>query len=505
MPPAPRDEVRDEVAKLVVEIHRARATARSVYMLKQGSIDEAVRRLDRATTRLDQLGDSEASYAAFVRAYYLQPAFGNPQRTFDDAASRAIALGRKYREDHALVLVLSIQIKSLIGQDKLDAAIALQHEMELVSERGGQPPALRPLSEVAAAKYDWNEVLRLASMEPAFTPWQHWPLVEVPTQTVALAMLGRFDDALATARNEVARIETLWPHESIASLEAHRILAEWMLRTSRPPNEVLAVLEPTIAAAEQIGAAVATSLTSLRMFSIAASIRAGKLEGLDGMATKAAGSEAWRNVVGWAAQLGLSDVVRVARLHLSKSRLDEDVDVAAFGSLGELDRAAMIVRARPPFDPRHPDPAWLYVAIADAKKVSSSPFEIWARTNDPGAALAIAYYRQDWRAVVEIAKHSPDLSKTASETDVYVAVSFIELGEPMRAIPLLERFLKVCIESSLDAGFAETMFPLARALWDTGGDRERAKRLATLALSHVLPGNRAELAPQIQTWIATHP
>jgi tetratricopeptide (TPR) repeat protein/tRNA A-37 threonylcarbamoyl transferase component Bud32 len=82
----------------------------------------------------------------------------------------------------------------------------------------------------------------------------------------------------------------------------------------------------------------------------------------------------------------------------------------------------------------------------------------------------------------------------------------VALGRPRDAIEPLEHALQIRRKADSDAGrLGETEFALAKALWDSRRDPDRAQRLARQALEHyaTLPGvdkARSEIA----TWLAAH-
>ncbi|MDY7229507.1 serine/threonine-protein kinase [Hyalangium rubrum] len=73
-------------------------------------------------------------------------------------------------------------------------------------------------------------------------------------------------------------------------------------------------------------------------------------------------------------------------------------------------------------------------------------------------------------------------------------------GKPAEALPLLERALKHVYRKDAD----DVRFALARALWDTGQDRTRARALATEVQEH---WQRQAIAPKLaeaSRWLAAH-
>jgi eukaryotic-like serine/threonine-protein kinase len=87
------------------------------------------------------------------------------------------------------------------------------------------------------------------------------------------------------------------------------------------------------------------------------------------------------------------------------------------------------------------------------------------------------------------------------------AVADIErrLGRPARALGPLERALKIVESQELEPGVvARTRFALAQTLWETGGDRDRALRLAQLARDAFLAlGEQEKVAlDEVRQWLS---
>jgi serine/threonine protein kinase/Tfp pilus assembly protein PilF len=82
-----------------------------------------------------------------------------------------------------------------------------------------------------------------------------------------------------------------------------------------------------------------------------------------------------------------------------------------------------------------------------------------------------------------------------------IGLTYLSLGKPEQALPPLERALKLREQSPGYPGkLAETRYALARALWGTSRDRERAVLLATSAMEGVAADDpmRAEIAQWLQ-------
>jgi serine/threonine-protein kinase len=126
-----------------------------------------------------------------------------------------------------------------------------------------------------------------------------------------------------------------------------------------------------------------------------------------------------------------------------------------------------------------------------------------------GDLLMLQSRWQDAAAIYERA--IPVLEKSQGAGDALAsAVSSlcrvrVELQEPARALAPLERLASKLGEQPADVRIA-IQFSLARALWNTGGDRARARELATHAFTGartIADASRDDLA-QMQRWLASH-
>jgi eukaryotic-like serine/threonine-protein kinase len=84
------------------------------------------------------------------------------------------------------------------------------------------------------------------------------------------------------------------------------------------------------------------------------------------------------------------------------------------------------------------------------------------------------------------------------------------LGRPERAVPTLRRALELAEEGDLEPELPRVRFALARALWDSGGDRKRAIALAAL-VAHAKPhaegkdagGHDDQLRRRAASWLTS--
>ncbi|MBI5544687.1 MAG: tetratricopeptide repeat protein [Deltaproteobacteria bacterium] len=88
------------------------------------------------------------------------------------------------------------------------------------------------------------------------------------------------------------------------------------------------------------------------------------------------------------------------------------------------------------------------------------------------------------------------------------AIAYLGLAAPAKALPLLERALRIVrAKPPGNTGrLGQVEFALARALWDLGEERERAHGLAVAAKEHYAeqPGEEATLK-KVEEWLVRHP
>jgi serine/threonine-protein kinase len=84
-----------------------------------------------------------------------------------------------------------------------------------------------------------------------------------------------------------------------------------------------------------------------------------------------------------------------------------------------------------------------------------------------------------------------------------MGASKLAQGLPSAAIPLLSEALEIRRQPGSDAVLlADTQFALARALWQSNGDRTRARDLATAAGETYRTERRAQPERTVETWLA---
>ena len=77
------------------------------------------------------------------------------------------------------------------------------------------------------------------------------------------------------------------------------------------------------------------------------------------------------------------------------------------------------------------------------------------------------------------------------------------LGRAQDAVNELE--LALALRGNEPVPRADTRFALARALWELGKERGRARELATQAQADYQAGGRKEKDAEVERWLASHP
>ncbi len=109
------------------------------------------------------------------------------------------------------------------------------------------------------------------------------------------------------------------------------------------------------------------------------------------------------------------------------------------------------------------------------------------------------------RALALREKHSPPGHPDLFESLVGVGRSQVALNAPAQAVAPLERALALAGSPRIaPETAADVRFLLARALWDAGTGRERARELATRAHEALLQAHKAPEAAQVTAWLEAH-
>src|SRR5262249_33618905 len=108
------------------------------------------------------------------------------------------------------------------------------------------------------------------------------------------------------------------------------------------------------------------------------------------------------------------------------------------------------------------------------------------------------------RALKAHGRGADDVSVVASLGGIGRA--WLDLHQPDRALDVLERGYRLAgTTETAPVDRALVAFPLARALWDSGRDRTRARQLAKEALDTLSRSPATRDAARARAWLANHP
>jgi hypothetical protein len=498
MPPAPPASARDEVSRLVTEMHRARADARTQFNAgrKEGA-EAALARLDATTRRLDQLGVSIAAQSAALHAWYAMSIAGSDPSRLPQARTslaRSLEIGTKYREDRfvALTYDIAVHLENEHG-GSAEKVVELRAKADEALARAGDPR--NPLHDTVMADlvkgdYEHAELaIRIQRANPGELV-HHWNPSSNNNELVALLQRdGRYAEAVHAVRATIANHSGWFRGDhwlNVEDLETLGTAQFW----AGDPKGAQATFDAASAMRERIGGAkVQPSVLTSRLFTAHALQRTDLRDAAARawIATWVKSGDPWLYLAGFAAdqmQFSLAEWA-IAQAASGPERDSASVEIAKLrdgrrGTLSELR----------PVDPAAPAPQQLetlggnITVLIDARR--------WA---DARAAIE--------RASGLFVQIFPGRESPAAFKALLGRV-LAELGELGRAIPLLERALYEIARFDHQAEWlvSPTAFALARAI--SAGDPKRARRLAELARSH--DGEyRAEERAAITAWLAAHP
>ena len=205
---------------------------------------------------------------------------------------------------------------------------------------------------------------------------------------------------------------------------------------------------------------------------------------------------------------------------------------------GDFDRArslseASVALREKVLGPDHPDVAiglgQLSFMLADAGQpepalaAANRAIDIFTKHGDPdGFQLAVILANQ-CDALNALARYADAEKSCNSSIRIFYqqqpnpphpesAYPFRGLGEsklgqsqPAAAIDFLRNALHICAPDRCDQVLvADTNFALARALWDSGGDRTKAHALTTAAIASFETGHRPTRARAVEAWLEGH-
>jgi tetratricopeptide (TPR) repeat protein len=145
------------------------------------------------------------------------------------------------------------------------------------------------------------------------------------------------------------------------------------------------------------------------------------------------------------------------------------------------------------FGPQHRDVARSLVALGHLALSEGKP------------ADAVPTYLRS----LAIYEKTPDVSDSERAFPLTgLGRAYVALGQAVKALAPLERAIALReSQPSDDADLGETRFTLARALWESGGDRARARRLAEGALETYTHAGApsAKARAEVEAWLRSHP
>ncbi len=549
-PPGSRPEQRAEITRLLIEINRLRADARASQNAGQpDGLEPALARLEEISNRLEVLGAPVAAEAAALHAHYFLPvALADPKRI--PAMRRAIATALRraeaIRDDRTLtfayVLLARLEMAPVDRDDaKVDDAL---DRAEAGYNRAGRPRLWNGRTpdsvrvDVLALRGQLEQAMALHPNEPRTD--EALPLL--------LARLGRHAEAIASTRGQLDTARaTFGPiHTSTARIDG---LLEHALARSGDVDGALAEADRIFEVHRELHASAAT-LKNDRFWQLVYAMRLGRTE----LAAKAAvamvrGEAAandtpltaieWSQIADMAIGLGAIELLRVAL----DREVDPSVEVNGGGDwidtrayvdfmIGDL--ASMVEHALrvAPFPSN--------VTITQAS-FRGAPWDLALADVAAGrrsaaeaklSALALVHYASDdvaaggtignrevlaalgrWleaKTAFEKARAMPAWLRdwNLAEIDAWLGLAQLETNDPTAAVKSLEESLGVLMECCDGFHYYAPMaqLALARALWQTNGNKVRARGLAEAARNGYarLGKFREPERQQAIRWLAEH-
>jgi tRNA A-37 threonylcarbamoyl transferase component Bud32/tetratricopeptide (TPR) repeat protein len=567
--PAPALAVRGEVSRLMMELARTRTDIVAISSALEGdtaakqtqNIDEELARLGEVGRKLEALGAAGANDAANVHVRtVVQLAAGN-QPAVRKAVAEAIARAERMRDDTALATaywwLARVELNLAKSISKAEAAL---ERGEAAAARAGQPVQVRARLLSVRAQIAMN----LGHYERAITMMREMALFEQRAGGLSAALatktghvangaviepllrLGRTAEAVTEARQSVDAYVALfgpdhnrtadrrfWLAKTLASAGDHEgaiaedaRLLETLRRIGSNQGRILSAATLQLVHAMQLGRAEVESSARAEL------ARAGKPP---------------QYLAYLPLALGLIELETKLLDGLGRSPPPEIPVVAIHDARAYLsfmlgDFAAMEKHARAVGAPKRKvdvaslaGPTWIFgfklapwmLAVADAvagrRAAAQARLDALAVVrNEPdlaataiqldGFVLAALGRWTDARASFEHVRAQPVWTMlvddwTVAEIDAWLGVARLETGDPAGAVQPLEAslaVLRVCCD-----GFhyfaPKAELALARALWETGGDKQRARSLAARARDHfVRLGHHEQEREAASRWLDEH-
>ncbi|HTL37608.1 MAG TPA: serine/threonine-protein kinase [Kofleriaceae bacterium] len=555
VPPPPADK-RDEVTRLLTEVHDARAEIRTAVN-NDGGAEQLQHGLDRLASiakQLTALGSPMAVLPLRFRLGYLvsetlvkggTDQFAGAIKAIQADLAIAIQRAEKDRNEQELVNVLGEQIRLEIAigspAKQVEADI---DRAELALARAGHPlgPAVGLAEQRAHFEARRGNVDRAIELLRAALPEyeRHVYVVDFANPRSALPALlsraGRHDEAIAVTREALAINSKALGPDHWATLGLHSMLAIALVRSGNL-DAALAQLDAQIAGYQRIGASGRRRGGPLELrFQIAA--RTGRPELVASTYDALQRLADARRIAGGAGGTGHLEAFRYALTKLPETPGIEDGRAYLAYMVGDIDE----MRRHAELGPKVIPPSG-----SDADQPMGPSKTLFGAVQAPWF-LALADATAGRAAVVDA--RFATIAKTYTQPDLLQAVTLSALGKNKQAHDLMERAFtneRVSVQGEdwntgelqgwrgifrfetgdvagsiepLELGIAafevccegfhyvmpRLQFTLARALWQTGGDHARARLLVTQARDGFARLGKFKERDRLATeqWLADH-
>jgi tRNA A-37 threonylcarbamoyl transferase component Bud32 len=550
--PAPPAEQRDEVARLQRQINLGRDKARRAANAGlDDEYEEGLALLADAGTKLDALGSPVAAEAWGFHAQYL--VFRGLDPRFHDrcvaALDQAIANAERHRHEQRLVYALGLE---LLFDAEHGNWTSIDHTIERglqALERAGQPFGPRHNFAIERAKVEiarrrFAKALQILDEDQARAAAFADKLAGLygvgnnsylPHRMTALYGLGRLDEAVLVQQQQVATAVAMLGEAHMQTVRSRDDLSRMLARAGRV-RDALDQNSRADRDYERLGRP-GSFLIGLRIHALSYALELGLSDRVEaaGTALHRIGLD-WHAIGNQALELGFVEASELALARATAElpataeldRIDvEDTRAAiafARGDLAAATAGGTKVLASPHARTYFPPSPWLaqyelasrgrldealarvadYDAAAQAKPESRRVALI-------GRAL-LQFAARRWQSAIDDFRAAGKLSPTNRDflgvvLLTYLGTTLVESGQLAEATPSLVHVVQIVDELDGFHVFAPlAQLSLARAMWDTGGDRAEARRLAERARDgYTRLGQHRETERQAAIrWLETH-
>ncbi|HTL37632.1 MAG TPA: serine/threonine-protein kinase [Kofleriaceae bacterium] len=540
--PSPPPVLRELVGELVSRVHTGRADERTGHnALRPALVVQGLRELEISALALDVLHVPEAAMAWYWYAEMMLDLVGNrvdplPPEQRIEVATRALTTARQRATDlrnDVVLAAIAVSESHLArtvaerspgpeGDAKVAAALtaaeaAITRAGNPLRERGGlagqrASVALAKRDAAAAERELAVELDVMRVLEPYMCSW-------LPDEHAALVAQAKGDLAGMVARRRAAlagALELFGPLHT-ETLDVRQHLIGGLVDAGQPAaarDELRETLRAKLARGADAASFAETrfdiAVTSLQLGEQDAAIDALREIAPDDFKTLL-------DVMNISLNAGALDVVAWAMLHMSRDAPPSVGAVRAYVAFMRGDLGALREAATPIADKDGLASVMLrYAEALEGRPLTTgspadlAPFDrgLQAMVKRRWRDAAMAFHDAAELNRKMAAGHSEAIWNVA-ESLAWEGYALVEANDAKLAIPRLEEAIadteQCCKGFHYYAPFAQ--LALARALWDTGGDKEHARKLAELArdnFARVGPGRDPERQKAIE-WLAAHP